>query len=73
MNVYSVMKSCDPSLPDIEEVEGIILKNYPTPLWFLFNNELEIIASECITDEQEFLASCIQEKVCERLGEPVSH
>lgn len=46
-----------------------MVKCYPTRLWYLFNSELEIVARECVADEQKILATAVQEKVCSRLGE----
>ena len=50
VNVYTVMKDYDPSLPHMEDIENTTLKTYPTPLWFLFNSELELIAKESVPD-----------------------
>lgn len=38
LSVFSVMKDCDSTLADVEGVQCPILRNYPTPLWYLFDN-----------------------------------
>lgn len=71
LSVFAVMKECDETLPDISEVDKdcAMVKNYPTPLWFLFNSELDIIAKESIPAAQFFLETNVQERVAGRLGE----
>ena len=70
--VFKVMKECDDTLPDVREEEHPMVKSYPTPLWYMFNSELEIIAKECVPNVQEVLATNIQERVLSRLGERAS-
>ena len=71
LSVFAVMKECDETLPDISEVDKdcAMVKNYPTPLWFLFNSELDIIPKESIPAAQHFLETSVQERVDGRLGE----
>ena len=42
VNVFKVLKESDNSLADAEDIETSALKAYPTPLWFMFNSELEL-------------------------------
>ena len=70
--VFEVMKECDDTLPDVREEEHPMVKSYPTPLWYMFNSELEILAKECVPNVQEILATHIQERVSSRLGERAS-
>ena len=69
LNVFTVMKECDGTLPDVQEVQTPSLRNYPTPLWYLFDSELDIIARESVPDIKKILATSVQEKVASRLGE----
>ena len=68
LNVYKVMQECDGSLPDIETMETHALKSYPTPLWFLFNSELDIIAKDAIPDDSN-ISTGVPRRISERLGE----
>ena len=65
------MKECDKSLPDINTVDKDcpITKNYPTPLWFFLNSELNILARESVPIAQHFLDTNVQERLSGRLGE----
>ena len=56
------MKEYDGTLPDVQEVRTPSLRNYPTPLWYLFDSELDIIARESVPDIK-ILATSVQEKV----------
>jgi hypothetical protein len=55
VNVFKVMKECDDTLPNIEQLESPIVKTFPSPLWILFDSEIDLIASEC-TPIQHVLA-----------------
>ena len=67
--VYEAMKQCDATLPDVSKEEHPMVKTYPTPLWYMFNSELDIVAKESIPDIQQVLATQVQERVSSRLGE----
>ena len=67
--VYEVMKQCDATLPDVGSEEHPMVKTYPTPLWYMFNSELDIVAKESVPDAQQVLATRVQERVSSRLGE----
>lgn len=71
LSVFSVMKEMDSTLPDVSDVDRDcpMVKSYPTPLWFFFNSELDIIARESIPVAQHFLQTNVQERVASRLGE----
>ena len=69
VKVFKAMKDCDTSLPSLENVEKPICKSFPTPLWFLFNSELDIVAQASNIDRSELLATGIQQRVASRLGE----
>ena len=62
LNVFTVMKECDGTLPDMQEVQTPSLRNYLT---LLFDSESDIIARESVPD----IATSVQEKVASRLGE----
>ena len=47
VNVFKVMKECDNTLPNVEQLQSPIVKTFPTPLWILFESEINLIASEC--------------------------
>ena len=69
LSVFTVMKQCNPSLPDVTKLDVTTVQNIPTPLWFLFDSELDIIARDSLPDSQPLLASSVQERVFDRLGE----
>ena len=71
LSVFSIMKQMNNNLPDVADVdrECPMVKTYPTPLWFLFNSELDIIAKESIPVAQHFLQTNVQERVASRLGD----
>ena len=75
LNVFTIMKECDASLPDISQIdkECPMVKNFPTPLWFMFDSELEILAQESVPSTQYFLQSNVQERIASRLGERGGH
>lgn len=61
------MQECDGSLPDIETMETHALKSYPTPLWFLFDSELDLIAKDAISEDSNITG--VPRRISERLGE----
>lgn len=75
LNVFSIMKECDASLPDISQIdkECPMVKNFPTPLWFMFDSELDILAQESIPAAQYFLQCYVQERIASRRGERGEH
>ena len=62
------MRECDPSLSNVEELQAPIIKKYPSNLWYLIESEVDIIAMESIPSSGSLLSSCLQQRVCERLG-----
>ena len=71
LSVFSVMKEIDGTLPDVGDIDRDcpMVKTYPTPFWYFFNSELDIIAKESIPVAQHFLQTNVQERVASRLGE----
>lgn len=57
------------SLPAIENIEELVKKEYPTPLWYLLNSELETIGLYALPTVSDVLASRVQLHVHERLKE----
>ncbi len=47
LNVYRAIKQASADTPEIEKEDVTVLKHYPTPLWFLWKSEADIIAKEC--------------------------
>ena len=43
LNMFTVMKECDNTLPDMKKVQSPALRSYLTPLWYLFDSELDIL------------------------------
>ena len=41
--MFTVMKECDNTLPNMKKVQSPALRSYPTPLWYLFDSELDIL------------------------------
>ena len=72
VNVFKVMKECDDSLPSVDQLESPIVKAFPTPLWILFDSEIDLLVSECTPSIQHVIASAVQERVFSRLGERAS-
>ena len=54
---------------DVESEDIIIPKQYPTPLWFMWNSELDVIAQASVPDVNDILSSSISSRIIERLGE----
>lgn len=46
-----------------------MVKSYPTPLWYIFNSELDIVAKASVPDVQQILSTHVQERLSSRLGE----
>lgn len=71
LSVFSVMKEMDSTLSDVGDIDRDcpMVKSYPTPFWYFFNSELDIIAKESIPVAQHFLQTNVQERVASRLGE----
>ena len=67
--MFNVMKECDDTLPDVQEVQSPALRSYPTPLWYLFDSEVDIIARVSVPDIKKILATSVQEKVTSKLGD----
>lgn len=67
--VFEVMKKCDDTLPDVTQEDHPMVKSYPTPLWYMFNSELDIVAKASVPDVQQILATHVQERLSSRLGE----
>ena len=69
LNVFRAVKEADSDIPNIEEENVTILRHYPTPLWFLWNSETDIIAQESVPSIDGILAMGISSRVLARLGE----
>jgi len=72
LNVYRAIKEVDSDTPDIEKEDVTVLKHYPTPLWFLWRSEADIIAKECIPNLDSILCMGISSRIVTRLGEDAS-
>ena len=49
------------------DVETPTLKAYPTPLWFMFNSKLDVIADDGIPPADYFCG--VHRRISDRLGE----
>ncbi len=73
MAVYDCFCEHDPSLNPIESIKAAAKVHSPSPLWFLFDSELNVIANTAIPDPQAFLSDKLQLRINKRLGAHASH
>ena len=66
LNVFTVMKDIDNTLTNVENVECPIVRSLPTPLWYLFESELDIIAKESVPDVKCSLITLMSMKFWKR-------
>ena len=72
LNIYRAIKEAAPETPDVEKENVTVLKHYPTPLWFLWKSEADIIAKECAVSLDGILSMGISSRIVSRLGEGAS-
>ena len=72
LNIYRAIKEAAPETPDVEKENVTVLKHYPTPLWFLWKSEADIIAKECAVNLDGILSMGISSRIVSRLGEGAS-
>ena len=53
----------------LEKENVTVLKHYPTPLWFLWKSEADIVAKECVLSLDGILSMGISSRIVSRLGE----
>ena len=68
LHVFKVLKD-DAGTPDIEGVPVAAVKQYPTPLWYLWNSELNIIADHAIPSSEAILCKGLPARTVSRLGD----
>ena len=56
-DVVTVLRKYDPSLPTIEKIQKPIVKCYPSPLWYLFDSELEVVVKESVPQSSHLLSA----------------
>ncbi len=64
--VYGCFCEHDPSLNPIESIKAAAKVHSPSPLWFLFDSELNVIANTAIPDPQLFLSDKLQLSINKR-------
>ena len=58
LSVFSVMTELDNTLADVQEVDCPKIRSFPTPLWYLFESEVDI-AKECVPDVMGILVTSV--------------
>jgi len=69
LNVYRAIREVAPETADIEAERVTVLKHYPTPLWYLWKRECDIIAKESIPSLDGLLSMGVSSCIVNRLGE----
>lgn len=69
LSVFKILKEVGDDFLDVESEDIIVPKQYPTPLWFMWNSELDVIAQASVPDVNDILSSSISSRIIERLGE----
>ena len=69
LSVFKILKEVGDDFLDVESEDIIIPRQYPTPLWFMWNSELDVIAQASVPDVNDILSSSISSRIIERLGE----
>ena len=73
LGVYEVFYDHEDGLLDIEAVQAPSKINPPTPLWYMFESELDVVAANAIPDPADILSHNLQQRVKERLGTHAPH
>ena len=69
LNVFRVIREVAPDTPVIEGEEVTTPKQYPTPLWYLWKSEMDIIAKECTPKLDGLLSLGLSARILSRLGD----
>ena len=59
LSVFKILKEVGDDFPDVESEDIIVPKQYPTPLWFMWNSELDVIAQASVPDVNDILSSSV--------------
>ena len=64
-----LQQSSDGTLPDVESIKTPYRRSYPTPLWFLWSSEQEIVANSVLPSEADLMSENPHIRVVKHLGE----
>ena len=70
LTVYGVLhEGLEGDLPSVESIKAPTRIQVPTPLWFLFDSELDLVANHAFPSEASVLQQNPQNVIVEKLGE----